>query len=302
MVRPLNRPEFNRLHAIDWAKPGTKFIAVTEQNGSLEQCDYGTISLLQFVSKPEHNGIDIVIESPFESFEKEGRNEVLDAASKNSVRIFTINPRETANYRKEHRIEKSDPIDAKAIYLMAKEGKKHLKLASRLTSEKPNKSVYRDVVSLRYHGYKPKSVKPLLKYLPPAEEVPEELKEVLLAGRKYNVTFVVPNVVAAKAVAERGEGRDDFDRAVGSYSHGYPSILRSNFYYRMITTLEKRRMGLRSFNRPIREDETPVTDSERKTGKRKMNIADRPHHKDVMKLTRRATRWIFSQVKQKANN
>jgi len=210
--------------------------------------------LLNWIST--HPGYIAAIESTFESYDPVARNECITMAVEKDVQLWTYNPRTTRARRREEAARtgededdlKSDELDALWIWRTAFETPAHPKvptawvpptpeglydrwalnypLVAMRRSEYQNDDARRLKVALRHRLY-------LARY---------DIQQAMFDGRQMLDYFVLPVALVAEQVLMRGGSRKDFDRRIGAYSHGYPSLIRSNIYHHRVAALVGRGM------------------------------------------------------------
>lgn len=216
----------------------------------------------------------IVIESSFESYFREERNRCIDLAESLGCELLTAPSRLTEIYRRKHQIEKSDDNDSEVLFRLWEEGKIHL--AKPRKTEAAKASRLNRIEICRRLGWPKDRAKEFLDYLPDKKNIgPEEFYMLGDGKRSLSKAFVLPLVAAALDVLESGGSRSDFDRIVGAFGHGYPSLYRSHFYYHRGRALRCRVHGVKSLK----------------------GVDDPDVRKDLFRRLRRATRWVFQQVK-----
>lgn len=179
----------------------------------------------------------LYIESAFESYDNELYNSTLKLADSLGSRILTISSRKTDRLRREKEQagllppdSKSDEVDATLIWEIAHSGY-HLKVpkprkinrTSRLEKANNDRRAY------GYTNANP-SWAEARQYLPGYSSLEPWLKDVLGDGKKYAEGFVTPIIQAALQVTEVGGNRDNFDRLLGTYAHGFPSYQRAAIF------------------------------------------------------------------------
>jgi hypothetical protein len=235
-----------RWAAVDWSHKGLHLTI----DGQTTLIEGGSGTLRKWLeSNPD---MQVLIEPTFESFDLAERKRVIE---QHGSRLHTVSSRWTEGERRRLGVDKSDVQDSQVIF-SARERGVHLKTPSIMNA--PDREWMVKIIHGRAAGW-PKEVP----CLPPPKDVPEDLKVALCENsRRYKVSFVWPLVIAAQHSATRAE----FDRFVGAYGHGYPSVLRSNLYHHRVRAMEKT-LG----------------------------------HKTAMQIARRAARWVFSQTRKQTD-
>lgn len=188
----------------------------------------------------------IILESTFDSFDRDNGDRDIAAARLLGVSILTISSRVTSRFRKAGGFgEKDDAADAKAIRYAAQSGM-HLKVPGKASDELIAKRIEANtaLMYLRSHGeHRPRpkasgytftSLKESMSaewaaLLPDFKGLPEVTRTALSAsgGKGYNLTIVAAVGVAAY-FAENGS---EFDYLSGLYQHGYPTQIRADLMH-----------------------------------------------------------------------
>ena len=266
-------------------------------------------SLAEFIEA--HAPCRIVIESTFHSFYGEEKNRTIDLAEALGCVLVTVSPRTTANYRTRLGVVKSDPTDAEVIYRIWKDGKVHLTQPKR--SPVKERTPLEEVELMRHRKWPKQDIKKFLQYLPPLKDIPEKVLNALgevkpgklgktgkvgKERRALSTSIAVPMIAAAL----QSKDRHEFERTVGSYGSAYPGFVRSNFYYHRLDSLVKRKRTdktkaahkLKSqLYKQGRLDEYRALTSQ-------LDIDERAALKQCMKELRRASRWVYHKVKERA--
>lgn len=257
---------------VDWGH-GKKLVA----------CEVGgkpytpNCTLLEFIQR--NPGTRIVVESTFESWAWKAKLDCIEAAEQVGSELLCVAPRQTPKVREKLKLPKSDNNDAITIAHIAGDGKSHLSKPKRPQPRPPSHQERVQKASrLKWHK---DLTEPFLKHLPPKKDWPVELKD-------SNNGFAVKVIACAMRVLDEGGGRKDFDRAIGAYQHGYPSLVRAAFYYYRTDAVTRHLAG--------------VAHGKKLTSGKVMLKALSPeeialHRKGAMRHIRRGTRWIFHQVR-----
>lgn len=172
----------------------------------------------------------LYIESAFESYDNELYNSTLELAARLGSRIWTISSRKTDRLRREKGLEKSDETDAILIWEIAHSGY-HLKVPRPRQINRTSRlaKANNDRRAFGYTNANP-SWAEAKQYLPDYSSLDSWLKDVLGDGKKYAEGFVTPVIQAALQVLEEGGNRNNFDRLLGTYAHGFPSYQRAAIF------------------------------------------------------------------------
>ena len=215
----------------------------------------------------------LYIESAFESYHNETYNETLKLANSLGSQIFTISSRKTDRLRRVQGLEKSDTVDAVLIWEIA-HSNYHLKTpTSRVLRrlgrlEKANN----DRRAFDYTDSNPSWIE-AKNCLPSYASLEPWMQDVLGDGKKYAAGFVTPIVQCALSVLDNGGNRDDFDKLLGTYAHGFPSYTRAAIFNKAngrISSLVRRDI--------------------------KAGLDEEESLKNRMRQVRKATRFIFNQA------
>lgn len=240
---------------VDWGEKGGKLTFWDGETG-------GVISDLVewLLSLPPET--KVLIESSFGSFTPGLKNAAIAAAKKAGVWFKTINPRETRYKRNSMGLPKSDENDAKAIQQMLAEGKKHFAdpKPERFSGEVSADEVFemqcqRAGVGVRRSKYSEEETAEYMRLLPSIEEASAtaEGRRAIGAlatpdGKAWVNVRVFPLVIYASEVVKKGGGRQEYERLLGSYGHGKPSLARSNFYHHGVKELQRKAQGTRKLS------------------------------------------------------
>lgn len=214
----------------------------------------------------------IVLETTFESFVLSQRAAVIDRASRDGHILLTVQNRRTARERGRMGMsldDKSDAVDVATIRKIALNGRTHLKVPRKTSDgdrelDRKRTEICRELVTLRNTviripsprgGYlkkqscaKEKIGEELAAILPPYNALDETFKRALGDGKQYS-TVLLPTIAQA---AIHTETRDEFEKLVGLYEHGYRSMLRSEIYHHSWRPAEKRGATMSEFRRSVR--------------------------------------------------
>jgi hypothetical protein len=167
------------------------------------------------VALREYAPCELVTESTTGSYDLKERNDALALADVIGVRVLTINPRQTKNYRFDHGIEKTNLNDARAILAVSRMPRAHLTpMRPRIIAE--TFGVLARLVNMRRSDYKNSDgvwARQVLK----------------AAGVKSARPWHLQHALIARDVVERGGNRAAFDFAVGTYGTGRPGMARASF-------------------------------------------------------------------------
>ena len=236
----------------------------------------------------------LALESTFLLYDPKQHNEFIRVARKAGVELHCYSPRLTANYNATRRVEKSDAADATAIYRLELSTTEWA--PARLVEEREPTLAQRQV-AMRRSGYANADAEQMRAALA-TRPVPEDLALAICetGGRKFSGTFALSIALLAEDVAARGGGRSEFDRLAGLHGNGFPGLVRSNFYKHTVSRVMNAQAppppGLVRVNAEGKESDVDSWASY-SIG---LPEAAEPR-KDAMRLMRRASRWIFSTVR-----
>lgn len=183
-------------------------------------------AIIEYVEVP----CELAIESTFESYITDEHNALIARAAERDVQFRIVQPRNTSNYRQRHigeilagrKITKKDSknqddkMDTAIIFELAFKTNYHT-MAPRIWPVDDNPSLAKRVVAMRKMDY---------------DNADGQRAMALLKKHGIPCTpLFLSAVLAAEEVVKTGGNRDDFDRIIGAYAHGYPSLFRSNFYH-----------------------------------------------------------------------
>jgi hypothetical protein len=232
----------------------------------------------------------ICIECTFESYNLEARNAAIQMAQKLGISLITINPRETANYRKSHNIPKTDQHDAEIILRMFLNGKpfEPARLYQNNEDDKQWKEFYKQLARYRNQNWEKtfknvnhEIIREADKYLKRLEQEKQFLYELGDGKRKFSIPFVGPLILMALETSSRTE----FDKRIGMCSNGYPSIIRSNIYNSRLNALLLREFSKRNGGKVYHLKSFNTDEVTRERKKQMQNL-------------RRAVRYVFGKVKE----
>lgn len=286
---------YHNVLAIDWSHKKLDLAYLINADNQIET-KIEKLSLRDTIEKYAKLGFStIVLESTFESYNLPEHNAVVNTAKELGIQLLAINPRETGHWRLRTDSEKTDALDAKSILEMYLTGEKHFcaaKLWNNLPSDEAWKQYIKELVKYRSQDWKRLLRHPItpelqtaVKYFKSIEATTPfgyELGEIKIHKRtqkrttKLSESFVLPIIL----VAMKCNTKEEFNRRIGMYGNGYPTMLRSNFYYSRVTTLVKRQLNTRSLHALHNTDEC------------------RTVRKDVMQHLRRAVFSIYHEVKK----
>jgi len=177
----------------------------------------------------------VVCEAPFESYAVDRRQRTIDEYAEAGFDLRTINPRQTAWWRIEREIEKGNENDAAAIFNIAKHALDHGHLlhvpAPALTEDDPwvqlRKRAERELMVLRRSGRKELLWKGLVQELPKFKELTSEQQRALGGSGGYSKAILPAVYVAARHTTDIRQ----WERLMGLYSSGKPSLFRSDIFH-----------------------------------------------------------------------
>lgn len=245
---------------------------------------------------------DVVVESPTTKSSGCEPRHMDDILARNPGRtLYTITARDVKNYRKDHpeypwkkggRYRRDgDPYpavltlleqcevheeDALIIYLIATQMPWHLHKWTSSSLEITRK--HKSVRPMDKYAYTDDRSESYMRMVPPYEELPTELREVLgVRGKNkkldYSRSMVVPFAMATEEAylddGPREERRRRYEKIIGLYARGYPS-----FYRKAV-------------------DVWLEVLSKQMTGKSKREDITREERKAAQKVLQRQIRWFF---------
>lgn len=229
---PWRLPEDMKLVAGDWSGKG---LHVTYDGREVIE-QGGTKALIQLINhlKARTDGpFTLVVEAPFEAFNIDQRQLVMDAARAAGITFKTISPRQTAWWRIDRGVVKSDKNDARAIYaIAATQGLDVLHdPAPALPEDDPwaltRKAAERELMVLRRTGNKELLWQELIKVLPKFRTLTAEQQLALGGSGGYSKAILPAAYVAARHTADIRE----WERLMGLYASGKPSQFRSDVFH-----------------------------------------------------------------------
>lgn len=274
---------------LDWGNGSKLTYAFVKEDGTIETRVWkqGMVSFIDYCFACGCKCI--VVESTFESFNHSRRNEVIDAAAKLGVEIVTLNPRETAWYRKSHDGWQDmkagvygDALDAFILLSIHQEAHKHLAKPRRAVEHEATTGVQKIDKIRRDLGYRLRDplVKEYLQYLPSFGSIPADVQECLgdARGKKYDLPFVMLTVAASLDFPRKEQFENDF----GMHGHGQPGLLRSSFFRRVKTLCDRAQKNaltnLSGTSEPANGNHNPL-------------------RKEYMRKLRKTVRWVYWQVR-----
>lgn len=219
-------PEMGNLHpkySCDWGS-GSKCVFFDGEN--IVSTQYKRVADFIRHSSP----CTIYIESAFESYDNNLYNSTLKLADELGTEIYTISARKTDRLRREKGLEKSDETDAKLIWEIANSNY-HLKRPQQRSIRRTSRleKANNDRRAFGYTNDNP-SWAEAKTYLPDYSSLVPWLQDILGDGKKYASGFVTPIIQAALQILDDGGNRNDFDKLIGTYAHGFPSYQRASIF------------------------------------------------------------------------
>jgi hypothetical protein len=300
-IAPTKRTKFDKKHiplAIDWGD---------YRKGKLvgydgKECTTFNMPLDELIPELAACGVtSFAAEGSFSSFNLKEKMRALDAAKRCDVAVNVIPSKQTERYRRtqlgfgDKDKEKSEEIDALCIYEIANYQPCHVAIAQYPSTEQIAKQENRNstpagrALVLRSLGWPEEDSKEFTKYLPKVVEpwiknsaFYDEEEQCLKLG------WCAPIIAAALEVIEQGGGRTQFDRKIGYHGFGYPSFLRSNFYYWLVGYNVKRRF-CEILEQPYKGISGLIKQQDPDLVRRIRN--------EESKLHRRVCRWLYGRVR-----
>lgn len=226
-------------------------------------------------------GSTIISEATFESFNTKEQGEVIDLAEKLGHIWLCTPTRVTGRKRRELFPDKDfkvikgealDEYDVWALRALALDGKTHLRKPRKKGDVDPEfverSDKTRSILMILRKSPKPTNdeltdfyktgnakeyyVRKLSKCLPPIKELTEERK--LYVGNGNGTVYAPPLLAAVGVAANHARNRTEFERLIGLYHHGYPTIARSEIMFHVWNNQVKKRPGsnLTGFRREVR--------------------------------------------------
>lgn len=174
----------------------------------------------------------IVTESSFEPYVLGRRQAMAKLLRDAGHEIYTFNQRQTARYRTVNGIEKSNEADARVIYALAATTDLHLHpLQAEPDADwvERREALNREYLIIKFNGEKkPLLIKPAMEILGKFKDLPAQRQAWWGNGKpdKYSDS----TLAAVYFATSRTTNREDFERILGLYQAGYPSLLRSDIH------------------------------------------------------------------------
>lgn len=188
----------------------------------------------------------ILGEATYESFRLDRRQEFRERCDELGHDLREISPRATEIERKRAGIKKDDADDTRVLFSLATNGRTHLKRPSPIPD---NDYLLRfeearmELMRARYtNGYGPYEEE-FIALFPDLDDLADDHAVRLLATGKSGISGMA--VATVLVCARWARGRREFDRMLGMYLNGYPSLMRSNLVfhrYSMVGWGDKRRI------------------------------------------------------------
>lgn len=201
----------------------------------------------------EGQSIDFCMESTFESYEYGKKTLMMARAKRDGHRLFCTAPRMTRKHGESleyTKADKSDYLDAYILRDMVLKGKAHL-TEPKLYDPKDEFNIRRDHSRYRLMRLRRDTIvqsngtrkskkdilaEHLIAQLPNYSELghfePEGRTGILQVAlgdlEEYSLTIIACVFTAAQ---DSNNNRDEWERILGIYSHGYPCIMRSDIYH-----------------------------------------------------------------------
>jgi hypothetical protein len=197
----------------------------------------------------------IVTESSFEPYVLGRRKSMTEMLRDAGHEIYSYNQRQTSRYRRANGIDKSNENDARAIYALAATTNLHLRpLQAEPDADwvERRKALNQEYLIIKFNGWKPEMlIKPAKAILGRYKLLSEEKQWLYGNGKpdKYSETMLA----AVYFATSRTTNRDEFERLLGLYQAGYPSLLRSDIHHHAYRTNRiKRNMPISDFRHGCR--------------------------------------------------
>jgi len=299
-----------RIAAIDWSKK--IYLASYDDNDNIQVQEFKNKSLKDVILD-NCNKFDILcLECTFESYNLIGHNAAIEAAKNNNIIVKTVNPRQTGNYRKTHKLTKSDEVDAASILKMYIENPKRFtepKLVNKINEMECWNSIpdnldalaINDIWKKRYNSlarFRNRKWEKLTKgqdllvnevldtfnMLETNDEFLQKFGLLLGARKKTKIVkfelskpFVLPFILIALSTTNRKE----YLKRCGIYGNGYPNMIRSNFYYSRTVSLLGREFKTKS--KSFKDIDTKLVSEKRKIIMKNLTTAVKAIYYEVNK-------------------
>jgi len=194
----------------------------------------------------------LIGEATFESFNLEKRAAFMERCEREG-HILLSTPNRLTRRRREALfpgIEKSDSVDVKVIRDIARDGVTHLKvphISDQCTADR-TKTGTKELVRLRSTRHlKPKKngdgyckslisdkeilAEEIISHLPEFSTLSLKTKLAIGSMQKANYGYNKVIVPAVYVASQHTDNREDFERLIGLYHHGYPSVFRSDIMH-----------------------------------------------------------------------
>lgn len=208
------------------------------------------------IDYPHRSFPQIVTESTFESYDKIGKNEVIDLMKAAGIDFRALSPRNTAikRYEMGHtgvnttnafalstlNQKAKEEIDVKAMWKLVEEGKVHLRKPTKVIIDFADPRICFEA----HRRHNQLDICPVVQKtaLPDPSTMGEAFKlmwcntaKMKLVKPKYVYDWNIVGPILLAYLDSNG-GRKDFERLVGCYNAGYPSYARATWYRRIFGT------------------------------------------------------------------
>lgn len=174
----------------------------------------------------------IVCESSFEPYVLGRRQGMAKLLRERGHELYTFNQRQTARRRRELELDKSNDNDARVIFDIAANTNMHMHPLLPDPDEEwieRRSKLNREYLHIKFNGQKPELlIKPAKAILGRFSKRTEEEQEMWGNGKpdKYSDSVLA----AVYFTTARTRSRDEFERLLGLYQAGYPTLLRSDIH------------------------------------------------------------------------
>lgn len=175
--------------------------------------------------------VRVVVESTLHSYDPDKRDQTIIDYRDSGIDLRMISPRMTGWWRVARNLDKSDALDAVAIYHIGNDPRIHLKVPTLRADQDPEwertrKEAAREIMVLRREGRKDAFAEAVAAQLPRLKDQPR-IRQWALGGKNYNLV----TVAAVGVIASYVQNMDEFERLAGLYGNGKNSQFRSDLYF-----------------------------------------------------------------------
>ena len=181
-------------------------------------------TMLRMLTTP-HN---VYCEATFESYDLEAREQFIGACREAGHNLLTTPNRATDRYRRKNDIEKTDEADCRVIWAIAHKQGTALKRPSPVdkTIKELADKAERELQLARARGTKHLLNEAAEAILGDYGELSDSQKRTLGNGKEYRG----PMLAAIFSATQEASSREEFERLLGLYAHGYPSQHRADIH------------------------------------------------------------------------